>query len=196
MRAVRKEPGIGARGVRLFDLVGAARSAAEPILKESFTGYYRWHAKRTLHQIETARGLELGGTLAGASMLEELVPGVGYVYYIFVGKEHRRQGVGAALLDDALSRFRRRKVEVVFGVAESGNRASVGLFRSRGFRIVPREEVGWREGGLGAWGLRTRMRIIQGEVLLGLRLNPPRKVPRAVETRPKPLAPRARAPRR
>jgi hypothetical protein len=37
---------------------------------------------------------------------------------------------------------------------------------------VARKELGWREGGLGAWGLRSRMRIISGETLYGRRLRP------------------------
>jgi predicted GNAT family acetyltransferase len=138
---------------RLLDLIGKARASAEPILKESFTGYYRWHAKRTL--------------------TERLVPQVGYVYYVFVGTAHRRQGIGALLLDDALSRFRRDRVAVVYSVAESEHGPSYELLCSRGFRPVARKELGWAEGGLGAWGLRSRMRIIGGEVLLGRRLEEP-----------------------
>jgi ribosomal protein S18 acetylase RimI-like enzyme len=163
--------------VRIVELVGAAREEAVPILKESFTGYYRWHAKRILHEIELAQGGYVGAELVGVALLERLIPEVGYVSYVFVGNQHRRRGVGAALLDDALAMFRREGVIVVYAVATADNRASVRLFRSRGFRPVERRETGWREGGLGAWGLRSRMRIIQGEVLLGLRFGTSRTVP-------------------
>jgi ribosomal protein S18 acetylase RimI-like enzyme len=158
---------------RLLDLIGKARASAEPILKESFTGYYRWHAKRTLHEITTARGAKIDGALVGVALTERLVPQVGYVYYVFVGTAHRRQGIGALLLDDALSRFRRDRVAVVYSVAESEHGPSYELLCSRGFRPVARKELGWAEGGLGAWGLRSRMRIIGGEVLLGRRLEEP-----------------------
>jgi ribosomal protein S18 acetylase RimI-like enzyme len=164
---------VGRNVSRIAELVGAARDNALPILKESFTGYYRWHAKRTLREIAVARGAYVGDALAGVALLDRLDPEVGYVYYLFVGADHRRHGVGARLLDHTLAGFRRDGVSVVYAVAEEVNRASIGLFRSRGFRVVERRELGWKEGGLGAWGLRSRMRIIGGEVLLGLRLDVP-----------------------
>lgn len=188
-QAPERPPTLGVKDgkprIRVTELAGSDRDVALPILKEAFTGYYRWHAKRTLREIATARRAVVDGTLVGAALLDQLEPEVGYVYYIFVGKEHRRHGVGAALLDDALKVFRRRKSSVVYAVAESGNRASIGLFRSRGFRTTDRKELGWKEGGLGAWGLRSRMRIIQGEELLGLRLKPQRARPNPATPSPK-----------
>jgi ribosomal protein S18 acetylase RimI-like enzyme len=158
--------------IAVTELATADRLLALPILKESFTGIYRWHAKRSLQEVATARAARVDGALAGVALLEQLEPEVGYVYYVFVGSQHRRQGIGAALLDDALAIFRRRNSSVVYAVAESANGASIGLFRSRGFRTTERDELGWREGGLGAWGLRSRMRVVYGEVVLGLRLPP------------------------
>ncbi len=155
----------------IADLVGDARERAIPILKESFEGIYRWHAKRTLREIDLVRAVTLGGTVVGAALLERLVPEVGYVYYIFVGAANRRRGIGGRLLDDAIARFRSQGARVVFAAAEEENVRSRALFRSRGFREVERKERGWQEGGLGAWGLRTRMRLVSGEVLLGLRLD-------------------------
>jgi hypothetical protein len=77
-------------------------------------------------------------------------------------------------LDDALRRLKAEGVEVVFAAAERTNRRSLALLRSRGFRRTQRKERTWNEGGLGAWGLRSRMHIISGEVVLGLRLRPAR----------------------
>jgi ribosomal protein S18 acetylase RimI-like enzyme len=195
---VRRSPPeaeVPAPRLRLVDLAGPRREDAVPILKESFTGFYRWHAKRTLREIATVRGAKLGDFLVGASLLEPLVPEVGYVYYIFVGKSHRRHGVGAALLDDAVDRFRRGDRSVVYSVATS--RASAGLLRSRGFRRVERKELGWREGGLGAWGLRSRMRIISGETLYGRRLRPQPSAGAGPDaTRPLPPERRARPAKR
>jgi ribosomal protein S18 acetylase RimI-like enzyme len=159
--------------IRLRGLSGSARSGVLPILKESFTGYYRWHAKRTLLEIERVQVATLNRTIAGAALLERLVPEVGYISYIFVGSGFRRRGVGAALFDDAIRKFRRQRVLVVYAVAEPENRASIALIRSRGFRRTERKETSWKEGGLGAWGLRSRMRIIGDEVLFGLRLDTP-----------------------
>ncbi len=158
--------------VRIADLDGAGRERAVPVLIDSFVGIYRWHAKRTLRQVSSVRGAFAGDELVGVAMLERLVPAVGYVYYLAVRRADRRRGVAAALLDDALERFRRDGVRVVYAAAEEDNEGSIALFRSRGFRTVERRELGWAEGGLGAWGLRSRMWVVSGEVLLGLRLAP------------------------
>jgi ribosomal protein S18 acetylase RimI-like enzyme len=157
--------------LRLIDLVGEARDAAIPILKESFTGYYRWHAKRTLREIAEARAAVRNGTIAGVALLEPLLPQVGYVYYLFVARTERRRGIGGRLLDDAIRRFRRSGAVIVYAAAETENRPSVRLLESRGFRATARKELGWQDGGMGAWGLRSRMRVIGGEVLFGLRLD-------------------------
>lgn len=153
------------------ELAGPDRDQVVPILKESFTGYYRWHAKRQLREVPVVRALRVGGEWWGAAELDRLAPGVAYVYYVFTARAHRRQGVGSALLDDALQRFRQEGASIVYAVVGARNRASLGLFRSRGFRSVGADEPNWREGGLGAWGLRARMRIIAGERLLGRRLS-------------------------
>ncbi len=164
--------GGSARGpYRILDLTGGEREAAVPILRASFVGYYRWHAKRTLREADTVRGAHQGAELRGVAMLDRIAPEVGYVFYLAVAADHRREGVGAALLDDALDRFRGDGAVVVYGVVEPDNRPSLGLFRSRGFREVERRETSYREGGLGAWGLRSKMRIVQDELLLGLRLT-------------------------
>lgn len=155
------------------DLLGNRRELAVPILIDSFVGIYRWHAKRTLRRISLVRGAMAGDQLVGVSMLEDLAPGVGYVYYIAVRREHRKLHVGTFLLDDALDRFRSQRAEIVYAASEEDNAASLALFRSRGFRIIERDERGYREGGLGAWGLRSKMMVVSGEVLLGLRINPP-----------------------
>lgn len=156
--------------VTLSDLVGDARGRAVPILTEGFVGIYRWHAKRTLREVSRVRAAEVDGTILGVSLLERLAPEVGYVYYLSVGLAHRRRGIGGVLLDDALGIFRRDGALVVYGAVEENNEASQALFRSRGFRLVERKETSYRDGGLGAWGLRRRMWLVGGEVLLGLRL--------------------------
>lgn len=142
-----------------------------PVLIDAFVGIYRWHAKRTLRDVECVRAARHAGTTVGVSMLEPLTPEVGYVYYLAVRAAYRGRGIGALLLDDAIDRFRHRGIRVVYGAAEEENRASLGLFRSRGFRAVERRELGYAEGGLGAWGLRSRMRLVHGEVLMGMRLD-------------------------
>jgi ribosomal protein S18 acetylase RimI-like enzyme len=159
--------------LRAVDLAGSEREKAVPILIESFVGIYRWHAKRTLRHISFVRGAMDGDQLVGVSMVEDLAPGVGYVYYIAVSRSYRKHKVGTFLLDDALGRFRSQRAEIVYAAAEEDNAASIALFKSRGFRVIERDEPGYREGGLGAWGLRSKMMVVHGEVLLGVRLNPP-----------------------
>jgi ribosomal protein S18 acetylase RimI-like enzyme len=160
------------QGLTLTDLVGEGRERAVPTLKEGFVGIYRWHAKRTLREVSTVRAAEVDGTILGVSLLERLAPEVGYVYYMSVGQAHRRRGVGGVLLDDALRMFRQGGARVVYAAVEEDNEASLALFRSRGFRVVERKETSYRDGGLGAWGLRSRMWLVGGELLLGLRLAP------------------------
>ncbi|MCI4365673.1 MAG: GNAT family N-acetyltransferase [Thermoplasmata archaeon] len=158
--------------IEITDLVSAERDFAVPVLIDSFEGIYRWHAKRTLREISRVRGARLDGRVVGVSLLELLEPGVGYVYYLAVLASHRRQGIGLRLLDDALELFRTQGTRVVFAAAEEDNTASLDLFLRRGFRPTEPKERSWREGGLGAWGLRSRMMVVSGEELLGLRLRP------------------------
>jgi ribosomal protein S18 acetylase RimI-like enzyme len=169
--ALAEHDGPSAPTLAIRDLPSSEREAAVPILVDSFTGIYRWHAKRTLHTIGRVRGAWAGRDLVGVAMLELLDPAVGYVYYLAVRNGYRRLGVGRRLLDDALARFREAGVRVVFAAAEEENAASLRLFEDRGFRRTEPKERSWREGGLGAWGLRSRMMVVSGEVLLGLRLR-------------------------
>jgi ribosomal protein S18 acetylase RimI-like enzyme len=156
--------------VELVDLVGEGRERAVPALKDGFVGIYRWHAKRTLRSATWVRAAVLHSEVVAVSVLERLDPEVGYVYYLSTALNHRREGLGGLLLDDALSLFRREHARVAYGAVEEDNEASIALFRSRGFRPVERKELGFREGGLGAWGLRSRMTLVGGEVLYGMRL--------------------------
>jgi ribosomal protein S18 acetylase RimI-like enzyme len=176
----------GRNAPRLLDLQGAERERALPILIDGFVGIYRWHAKRTLRRIASVRGAELGGEVVGVSMLELLTPEVGYVYYVAVLGRVRRLGIGGYLLDDALGRFRASGATVVYAAVEEENAASERLFLSRGFRRVDRREPGYREGGLGAWGLHSRMMLVRGEVLFGLRFH---RTEEAGRTAPPPGAP-------
>lgn len=159
--------------VEVIDLVGADRERAVPALKDGFVGIYRWHAKRTLRTATWVRAAVQRGEVIAVSVLERLEREVGYVYYLSTAESHRREGLGGRLLDDALDLFRRNGATVAYAAAETENTASIALFRSRGFRPVERKELGFREGGLGAWGLRSRMTLVGGETLFGVRLAPP-----------------------
>jgi ribosomal protein S18 acetylase RimI-like enzyme len=171
-RPIRPGAAVTAAPPVLSDLAAEDRESVLPILKESFVGIYRWHAKRTLRSVSRVRVARRGEEIVGAAMLETLAPEVGYVYYIFVAAAHRREGIAGLLLDDALAAFGREGRRVVYAAAEEDNAPSIALFRSRGFREVERKELGYQDGGLGAWGLRSRMMLVGGEVLLGKRIAP------------------------
>ncbi len=161
----------GATG-RIVDLDGVDRERAIPTLREGFVGVYRWHAKRVLGRVPSVRAAELAGEVVGVALLERLTPEVGYVYYLSVVERHRREGIGGALLDDALERFRHDGAKVVYAAVEGDNRPSLDLFRSRGFRVVERDETSYRDGGLGPKGLRSRMWVVSGERVVGIRFGP------------------------
>jgi len=166
-------PRKGVPTVEIIDLAPEERERAVPVIKDGFVGIYRWHAKRTLRSATWVRAAVVGDEVLAVSILERLDPEVGYVYYLSTGLAHRGKGLGGLLLDDALAIFRREAMRVAYGAVEEDNRPSNALFRSRGFRPVERKELGYREGGLGAWGLRSRMTLVGGEVLWGLRLRAP-----------------------
>lgn len=163
---------IAVSSVVIADLEGTERERAVPVLKDGFVGIYRWHAKRTLRTATWVRAVSFRDQVVAVSVLERLDPEVGYVYYLSTAQTHRREGLGGLLLDDALTLFRREGARVAYAAAEADNVPSIALFRSRGFREVERKELSFREGGLGAWGLRSRMTLVGGELLLGLRLSP------------------------
>jgi ribosomal protein S18 acetylase RimI-like enzyme len=154
------------------DLPLAERERAVPVLLDGFTGVYRWHAKRTLREVERVRAILDGDRVVALTMLETLAPEVGYVYYVAVATSHRGQGLSGRLLDDALTIFDRGGQSVVYVATEPDNAPMVAGLQHRGFRTVERKELGYAEGGLGAWGLRSRMTIVHGEVLYGKRIRP------------------------
>lgn len=172
-----------------FDLSVPDRPRAVPVLEESFSGIYRWHAKRTLRAVPRVRALGAGGEVVAVSLLDRLLPEVGYVYYIATRRAVRRRGYAGVLLDDALRLFRADGAEVVYAAVTEGNEASLGLFASRGFRVTERKERSYREGGLGAWGLRSRMWVVRGELLLGVRLAPPGSARQGGAGAPAPIPP-------
>ena len=160
--------------VVLSDLSEADRPLAVPVILDAFTGIYRWHAKRTLREVPRVRAARIGSEVVGVAMLEPLAPEVGYLYYLIVRSDHRGRGIGRRLFDDALAIFRQEGRRVAYVATEPENAPMMALLTRAGFRTVARkEEPGYLDGGLGAWGLRSRMRVVPGEILLGRRLDRP-----------------------
>jgi ribosomal protein S18 acetylase RimI-like enzyme len=154
---------------RIVDAGSGDRAQFEPILEESFEGWYLRHSKKTLYEIAKVRVAEADGKAVGLAMLKSLDDGVGYVYYIAVAKDHRRNGFGGRLLDDALAYFLGIGTKVVYASVE--NEEGVGLFASRGFRRTGFGEVSKRYGLMRAVAMYRSMLAVPGEVLLQLELD-------------------------
>lgn len=146
------------------------RAGLEPILEESFEGWYLRHSTRTLKEIELVRKASIGGRPAGLSMLKMIDEGVGYVYYIAVAREFRRMKVGSRLLDDALDRFRSGGVKEVYAAAEEDNVESIGLFASKGFVRTGYGRVAEKHGRIPALLMYRKMMVVPGEILMCLEI--------------------------
>ena len=160
-------------GVRISDAGPDERPRLEPILEESFEGWYLRHSRSTLYGIPTVRVAEVDGRAVGLAMLKSLERGVGYVYYIAVAKDSRRMGFGSRLLDDALDYFRGVGVETVYASVE--NEEAAALFRSKGFAKTHFGEVVSSYGLIRALAMYRSMVVVPGEVLLRLDLDEGRR---------------------
>ena len=144
---------------------GDERRIAIPILEQSFEGWYQWHAKRTLKDIEEVRAAVSNNDVAGIAMLKMLDPTKGYVYYIAVSPNFRRMGVGGKLLEDSLQYFfDHGAFEVYAGISED-NVESKALFSSQGFGEVSFSELSTKFGRLHAITMYRKMVIVSGEVV-------------------------------
>ncbi len=65
---------------------------------------------------------------------------------VYIREDMRGRGVGKALLDELIKKCREAgKKQMVAVIGDSGNRGSIGLHKSRGFRLVGiLEEVGYK----------------------------------------------------
>jgi len=158
--------------VEIVEVSREARIRLAPILDESFEGLYLWHAKRTLQSIEVVRAARtVDGEDTGLIMLKRLGHEAGYVYYVAVQPRFRRMGIGARLLDDALSYFAKSGVVDVYASIEEENVGSRMLFESRGFERLQGSEMAERYGRIRSLLMYREMMVVPGEVLLGKRLT-------------------------
>jgi len=148
----------------ILEVSPAERASLEPILEESFEGWYLRHSRKTLHEISTVKAVWVDGKPAGLAMLKMLDSDAGYVYYIAVARAHRRKGLASRLLDDALSYFSALGSRTVYASVE--NEESVSLFSSKGFRRTNFGELSKKHGLLGAISMYRGMVAVPGEVLL------------------------------
>lgn len=153
-------------GTEIVDIPPEERSPLEQILDESFEGWYLWHSKRILREVETVRAAISSGSAVGLIMVKTLEPGVGYVFYVAVARAHRGTGVAGLLLRDALERFKAAGISEVFASVEKDNLPSERLFAAEGFARTNLVEVSQKHGSLRALNMYRMMVVVPGEVLL------------------------------
>jgi ribosomal protein S18 acetylase RimI-like enzyme len=141
------------------------RRSLRPVLDESFTGLYRWHARRTLRSVAQVRKATRDGALLGFTMSTMVGKDIGCIYYAAVTTSARAQGVGGALLDDALQRLRADGAREFFACARSKNEPAVRLLQSRNFARTSFHEVAFAKGFAATVRLWVRMVVVPGETV-------------------------------
>jgi ribosomal protein S18 acetylase RimI-like enzyme len=152
--------------IEITDVPAGKRQELDWILEESFEGWYLWHSKKTLRDVEVVRAAISSGEPAGLVMLKTLEGTVGYVYYIAVARASRKKGVGKLLLENALQLFKASNLNEVFASVEKENQPSEALFASEGFAKTSFGEVSKRHGSLHAANMYRAMTVVPGEILL------------------------------
>jgi ribosomal protein S18 acetylase RimI-like enzyme len=122
-----------AASVTIAEVPRESRRSLLPILDQSFTGIYRWHAQRTLRSVRWVRAASQDGQQVGLAMSSMLGGRVGYVYYIAVSPSQRATGIGGLLMDDALETLRAAGATEALACVRPENIASVRLLLSRNF---------------------------------------------------------------
>ena len=162
---------MSSESLSIRELSREARSEANPVLEQSFEGWYLWHAKRTLKDVEQVFAAYIGETIAGVAMLKMLEPNIGYVYYIAVSSNFRRHGLGRSLLQKSIEYFSTRNVDLVFAGISEDNEESKGLFSSQNFEHMTFSELAKMFGRLKVVALYRKMTIVSGEVVYVKRLT-------------------------
>lgn len=153
-------------GAEVVDVPQRDRASLDHILEESFEGWYLRHSRKTLAEAETVRAARISGEPIGLIMLKTLEQSAGYVFYVAVSKAHRRAGVAALLVRDALRLFRAAGLTDAFASVEQYNLPSERLFAAMGFTRTSLGEVSKKYGLLRALNMYRMMVVVPGEVLL------------------------------
>ena len=152
--------------IEITDVPAGKRAGLDWILEESFEGWYLWHSKKTLRDVELVRAAMLSGKPLGLVMLKTLEGTVGYVYYIAVARARRKEGIGKLLVEDALRLFKESNLKEVFASVEKNNEPSEALFASEGFTKTSFSEVSKKHGSLHTVNMYRAMTVVPGEILL------------------------------
>ena len=143
------------------------RPAIERIARRSFDRVYAFFAIRGRRRAWPLLVAEEDGAVVAflEGRLFDGSPPVGYVYFVAVDPDHRRQHLGQVLVEESLRRFRERGVTRVFAAVPEDNEASMGLFKALGFAEVPQGAMRQWYGRQSVWVL-MRMMIAPHEILL------------------------------
>jgi len=152
--------------VEIVDVPQSKRQPLRWILDESFEGWYLRHSARTLREIEIVRAATVSGMPVGLTMLKAIEGKVGYVFYIAVARDKRKQGIGKVLVEDAIDLFKAARLVEVFASVEEDNEPSERLFASEGFMRTSFGEVSKSYGHLHTLNMYRTMWVVPGEVLL------------------------------
>ncbi len=134
-----------------------------PVLAESFSGIYFWHARRILSGRATVLAAVRNGIPVGLAMLKTLSPGTGYVYYIAVTRAERQRGTGGLLLDQAIAFLTARGSSTILACVTRANTPSERLMASRGFLPSGFRDLHRHYGIFGAMRLWVGMTVAPGE---------------------------------
>jgi len=152
--------------IEIVDVPPEQRERLDKILKESFDGWYLMHARKVLKELEIVRAAVSSAEPIGVIMLKMLEPGIGYVFYVAVGRAHRRMGVAGSLLRDALALFKSKGVAEVFASIETETLSPERLFTSEGFVRTSLLEVSRHHGFPSTLNMYRMMVVVPGEILM------------------------------
>ncbi len=127
------EPRFHLRDVRMADFE-ALYSLDQACFEEGIA--YQRDELRQFLSLSSAQALaaEVDGAIVGFVVGYVSVRRLGHVVTLDVAAEHRREGIGNALLEELLRRFAAAFVDHVHLEVDVGNEAAVGFYERFGFR--------------------------------------------------------------
>lgn len=138
------------------------------VLNSSFDDVYAYYARKSFASTEHALVAEDGGRIGGVINWRVFDPEegkLGYLFWVAVHPDARRQGVAEGLVLEAVRQIREKDGPIsVYAAVEKDNQPSRRLFEKLGFlpggRTVMKEKY-----GLKRYWLYSNMMLMPGEVL-------------------------------
>jgi len=113
------------REAGLHSIRPAGRDSRESVARQLATG------------VQTILGLELNGALVGTVLVTH-DSRKGWINRLAVHPDHRRKGYALRLIEAAERQLREQHIHIFAALIESGNLASLSLFRDAGYVEVDR----------------------------------------------------------